>query len=75
MFSVGMARARQVRGAINFQDLFGFSLSLRWPRQCNPVENLAEERSLNVTGTGAPPRLWRPAEQETRISICSCEGR
>jgi hypothetical protein len=31
-----------------FQDLFGLSLSLRWPRQCNPIENLADKKvSLN----------------------------
>ena len=38
----------RICGAISRQDLFGLSLPLKWPRQCDSVENLADkEVSLN----------------------------
>jgi hypothetical protein len=38
----------KARGAINFQDLFWLSLTLRRPRQRDPAENLADKKvSLN----------------------------
>jgi hypothetical protein len=52
------------------RDLFGLSLFLRWPRQCNPVENLADKKvSLNGGQVFSHDLIVEPqAKQASRVA-------
>jgi hypothetical protein len=74
-FSSSSCLSRRISGGCRpsyffFQFLFGLSLSLRWPRHCNSVENIADKKvSLNGGQVFSHDLIVEPqAKQTSRVA-------